>query len=128
MPTYLQATIRTWFPDQAPESSTAGPTCTLSAASIGFRYAVEEHPARLALPAEVRVVGSGLITTKPALVKVVAEQPGAGGVAQLGHGLGFELSNAFAGDPVDLTDLLEGARLAVDQTKSQSDDAGFPLG
>jgi len=49
-------------------------------------------------------------------------------VAQLGHGLGFDLSDAFSGDPVDAADFIEGARLAVGEPESQPDDAGVALG
>jgi hypothetical protein len=46
----------------------------------------------------------------PVLLKVVAEGPGAGWLAQLGHRLGFDLPDALPGDPVDVADLIERAR------------------
>src|SRR5699024_6474868 len=38
------------------------------------------------------------------------------------------LSDALAGDPVDLADLVEGARLAVGETEAQTHQAGLALG
>ncbi len=55
----------------------------------------------------------------PLLVEVVAE---------LGHCLDFDLSDAFSGDPVEAADFFEGARLAVGETESQPNNAGLPLG
>ena len=46
-------------------------------------------------------------------VEVVAERPGAGGVAQLGHCFGLDLSDPLSGEPVDLGDLVQGVWLAV---------------
>ena len=46
-------------------------------------------------------------------LEVVAERPGAGGVAQLGHCFGLDLSDPFSGEPVDLGDLVQGVWLAV---------------
>jgi hypothetical protein len=42
------------------------------------------------------------------LVEVAAGHPGAGGAAQLGHylDLGFQLSDAFSGDPMEVADLM----------------------
>src|SRR5689334_24611067 len=62
------------------------------------------------------------------LVQVVAEDLRAARVPQLRHGLRLDLPDPLAGDPVDLADLVEGARLAVGQAEPQPDDAGLPLG
>jgi len=62
------------------------------------------------------------------LVEVVAERLAAGGVAQLGHRLGFDLPDALSGDPVELADLIERAWWAVGEAESQLDNAGLPLG
>lgn len=40
----------------------------------------------------------------------------------------FDLPDLPRGAPVDLADLVEGARLAVGQAGAQPDDADFPLG
>lgn len=62
------------------------------------------------------------------LLKVVAERPGAGWLAQLGHRLRFDLSDALSADPMDVADLIEGARWAAGEPESQPDNAGLPLG
>ncbi len=62
------------------------------------------------------------------LVEVIAERFRAGGVAQLGHGRGFELPDALSGNAIDLADLIQRAGLAVGEPESQSDDPGFTLG
>ncbi|SIG06532.1 Uncharacterised protein [Mycobacteroides abscessus subsp. abscessus] len=49
-------------------------------------------------------------------------------MAQLGHGLGLDLPDALAGDPVHLTDLVERARLTVGETEAQTHHAGLALG
>ena len=51
------------------------------------------------------------------LVEVVAELLGAGGVAQFGHRLGFDLSNVFSGEPVEVAYLIERAWLAVGESE-----------
>src|SRR3954463_10438039 len=61
------------------------------------------------------------------LVQVVAQDLGPAGVAQLRHRLGLDLPDPFAGDPVDLADLVEGPRLAVGEAEPQPDDTGLPL-
>ena len=48
-------------------------------------------------------------------------------MAQLGHGLGFDLPDALSGDPVGSADLIKRAWLAIGKPKSQTDDAGFPF-
>ncbi len=62
------------------------------------------------------------------LIEVVTERLGAGGVAQLGHRLGFDLPDALSSDPVDVADLIERAWWAVGESESQLDNAGLPLG
>jgi hypothetical protein len=52
------------------------------------------------------------------LVEVVAERLGAGGVAQFGHRLGFDLPDALSGDPVELADFFERAWWAVGEAES----------
>src|SRR3954447_6942245 len=61
------------------------------------------------------------------LVEVVPEDLGPARVAQLGHRLRLDLPDPLTRDPVDLADLVEGARLAVGETEAQADDAGLPL-
>src|SRR5580693_2841277 len=61
-------------------------------------------------------------------VQVVAEDLGAGGVAELGHGLGLDLADALPGDPVDLADLVQGLGLAVGQAEPHRDHARLALG
>jgi hypothetical protein len=72
--------------------------------------------------------GGARVRRSSRLAQVVAQDLGAGGVAQLGHCPGFELPDAFSGDPVDLADLIECARLTVGESESQPDDAGLALG
>jgi hypothetical protein len=62
------------------------------------------------------------------LVQVVAQRFGAGGVAQLGHRLVFDLPDALSGDPMDVADFFERAWLAVGEPESQSHNAGLSLG
>jgi hypothetical protein len=62
------------------------------------------------------------------LVEVVAERLGAGRVAQFGHRLGFDLPDAFSGDPVELADLVKRAGWAAGEPESQLDNVGLPLG
>jgi hypothetical protein len=49
-------------------------------------------------------------------------------VAELCHCLGFDLPDAFSGDPVDVADFIERAWLAVGEPESQPHDAGLSLG
>jgi hypothetical protein len=62
------------------------------------------------------------------LGEVVAERLGPGGVAQFGHRFDFDLPDAFSGQPVEVANLIEGARVTVGEPESQPDDAGLPLG
>jgi hypothetical protein len=62
------------------------------------------------------------------LVEVVAQGLGAGGVAQLGHCFGFDLSDALSGDPVDVADFIERAWSAVDEPESQPHNVGLSRG
>jgi hypothetical protein len=62
------------------------------------------------------------------LVEVIAQRFRSGGVTQLGHRLGFDLADALAGNAVDLADLIKRVWLAVGESESQSDDAGFAVG
>src|SRR4051794_13896126 len=57
-------------------------------------------------------------------VQVVAQDLRAAGVAQLRHGLGLDLPDPLTGDPVDLADHVQRARLAVGEAEPQPDDAG----
>ena len=61
-------------------------------------------------------------------VQVVAQGLGVGGVAQFGHGLVFDLSDALSCYSVDVADFIERAWLAVDEPESQPDYVGFSLG
>src|SRR5689334_15594025 len=61
-------------------------------------------------------------------VEVVAEEAGAGGVAELRQRLLFDLPSPFTGDTVGATDLVEGVRAGVGQAETQLDDPGFALG
>jgi hypothetical protein len=61
-------------------------------------------------------------------VQVVTQGIGAGGATQFGHGLVYDLSDALAGDSVDVADFIECAWLAVDEPESQPDYAGLALG
>src|SRR5690349_21414418 len=59
-------------------------------------------------------------------VQVIAQTLGAGRVAQLRHGLRLDLADALPGHPVDLTDLVEGLRLAVGEAEPHRDDRRLP--
>src|ERR1700733_9751771 len=61
-------------------------------------------------------------------VEVVPQELGAGGVAELGHGLGLDLPDPLPGDPVDLADLLQGLGLPVGQPEPQGYHARLTLG
>src|SRR5689334_9503774 len=61
------------------------------------------------------------------LVQVVAEDLGAGGVAELGHGLGLDLADALAGDAVDFADLVQRLGLPVGQPEPHRDHPRLPL-
>src|SRR5207302_11517465 len=61
-----------------------------------------------------------------ALVQVVAEDLGTRGVAEFGHGLGFDLADPLAGDAVDLADLVQRLGLAVGQPEPHRDHPGLP--
>src|SRR4051794_28532462 len=61
-------------------------------------------------------------------VEVVAQDLGTAGMAQLGHGLGLDLPDAFAGDAVHLADLVECAGLTVGESEPQPHHAGLALG
>ena len=50
------------------------------------------------------------------------------GVAQLGHRLGDDLPDLLPGQPVDVADVIERARVAVGEPGSQPDNAGVALG
>lgn len=62
------------------------------------------------------------------LGQVVAQGVGAGGVAQLGQGGGFDLSDAFSGDSIDPGDVIDGAGLAVGEAEPEPDNAGLAFG
>jgi hypothetical protein len=62
------------------------------------------------------------------LVQVVAQGLGAGGMAQFGHRLTFDLPDAFSGDSVDVADFIERAWSAVDEPESQPDNVGLSHG
>src|SRR3984885_12606332 len=61
-------------------------------------------------------------------VQVVAQDLGAGRVAELGHGLGLDLPDPLPGDPVDLADLVQGLGLPVGQAEPHRDHARLTLG
>src|SRR4029453_1813939 len=61
------------------------------------------------------------------LLQVVAELLAAGGVAQLGEGLGLDLADALAGDAEFAADLLQGAGVAVGEAEAELDDLLLPL-
>ena len=46
------------------------------------------------------------IVVSAGLVEIVSQHLGARRVAQLGHGLGLDLANTFAGDTIDLADFV----------------------
>src|SRR5918992_1933368 len=71
--------------------------------------------------------GRPLQLTLALLFEVVAELLAAGGVAQLGEGLGLDLADALAGDPELAADLLEGAGVAVGEAEAELDDLLLPL-
>ena len=48
-------------------------------------------------------------------------------MAQLRHGLGLDLADSFAGDPVHLPDLIEGAWLAIGEAEPQPHHACLAL-
>src|SRR5437764_696662 len=87
----------------------------------------DHYPRSSAIVWRVTIEPDGHRASVPLLVEVVAERLGAGGVAQLGHGLGFDLSDALSGDPVDLADFIERAWLAVGEPVSQLHNAGLSL-
>jgi hypothetical protein len=51
----------------------------------------------------------------------------AAGVAQLGHGAGFDLADALAGEVEVLTDLFEGAGLAAVEAEAEAQDLALAL-
>src|SRR5581483_12191075 len=51
----------------------------------------------------------------------------AAGVAQLGHGAGFDLADALAGEIEVLTDLFEGAGLAAVEAEAEAQDLALAL-
>ena len=62
------------------------------------------------------------------LVQVVPEDLRPGRVSQFRHRLRLDLADALAGDPVDLADLVQGARLTVGQAEPQPHHARLALG
>src|SRR5690606_39425377 len=60
-------------------------------------------------------------------VEIVAQDLGTRRVAQLGHRLGLDLPDPFPGHPVDLPDLVQGARLAVGPPEAQPHHARLAL-
>jgi hypothetical protein len=65
-------------------------------------------------------------SSQPSL-QVVAELLAAGGVAQLGEGLGLDLADALAGHAELAADLLQGAGVAVGEAEAELDDLLLPL-
>ena len=61
------------------------------------------------------------------VVQVVAQDLGAGRVAQLRHGLGLDLADALTRHAVDLADLVERLRLTVGETEAHGDHARLAL-
>ena len=62
------------------------------------------------------------------VVEVVPQRLGACGVTELTECFHLNLSDPLARYPVNLADLIKGARFTVGQSKAQSDDACFTLG
>ena len=73
------------------------------------------------------LVASGAGRPPVRSVEVVPEELGAGRVAQLRHGLGFDLPDALPGDPVDLPDLVEGFGLPVGEAEPHGHHPGLAL-
>ena len=115
---------RCWGTD-ARNASRAGKPPSSSASSDADVRSVPV-PGALQLPlshCRVRVMAC-----LPKLVQVIAQDLGAGRVAQLHHRLGLDLADPLPGNPVDLADLVESLGLAVGQAEPHRDHPGLPLG
>jgi len=102
--------------------------CQVGSVTVRRAACVPREDRRRSLLARSTAVCALDVGVVALLVEVVAELLGAGGVAQFGHRLGFDLSDVFSGEPVEVAYLIERAWLAVGESESQLDDVGLPLG